>query len=34
MPTFKLFKNGNKIGEVVGASEAKVKAALEAAASA
>lgn len=29
MPTFKLFKNGEKIGEVVGASEAKVKEALD-----
>lgn len=34
MPTFKLFKNGAKIDEVVGASEAKVLAALEKAASA
>ena len=29
MPTFKLFKNGQKIDEIVGASEAKVKAALD-----
>ena len=29
MPTFKLFKNGSKAKEIVGASEAKIKEALE-----